>query len=218
MRPEAGPEEIQTLWKATDGSMLGLGSWSRDGSVLAFVRISPETNADIWLLTPGKEPRPFVATRLWEAWADISPDARWLLYTSGEQGHPEVFVKALSGEGDALQVSTTGGREALWSRDGREIYFWQFVGKPGPRLALFRVRITNAAGSLAFGRPERLFEGDWNFAWPGHSWDVGPDGRFLLAPSRPGMRKAWWDHLLSSRIVVDTGGVAHLMAEAKPGR
>ena len=51
-RLDAGPDEIETLWKPTDGSALGVGSWSRDGKVLAFVKASVTSSGifDIWIL------------------------------------------------------------------------------------------------------------------------------------------------------------------------
>lgn len=217
-RIDAGPEEIETLWKPPDGAALTLGSWTRDGRALVFDRCSQAGSCAIWLLELGKEPRPFVASKFQEWWPDISPDGQWLLYTSDAPGHPEVFARSLSGQGDVLQVSAGEGREPLWSRDGASVYYRGPVeGKTG-YMALFRVRVTKVAGSLAFGAPERLFEDAYYRAGPGHSWDVGPDGRFLMvkqADEEAG--RAWWDKLLSNRIVVDTGGIARLMAEAKTG-
>ncbi len=213
-RLDAGPEEIATLWKPPDGSYLGVGSWSRDGRVLAFTR-EAASGSDIWLLEPGKEPRPFLSTRFDEAQADISPDGEWLVYTSDESGRNEVFAKALSGKGGALQVSAGEGWEPLWSRDGGSVYYWAGVeGKGG--WTLFRVRVTKASDSLVFGVPERLPAQKDTWAYPNTSWDIAPDGRFLIVKEMDEAdRRAWWGKLLSNRIVVDTGGVARLLADAK---
>jgi hypothetical protein len=216
---DAGPEEIETLWKPADGSVccLGLGSWSRDGKVLAFVRRSPTAQQDIWILETGKEPRPLIATRFNEQWPDISPDGRWLLYTSDASGRNEVFVKALSGEGNTIHVSSGKGIMPLWSRDGANIYYWQPVeGKPAFFMALFRVPVTKTGGSLSFGVPVRLFEGRYVSSGPGHIWDVAPDGRFLVGkPPEEAALHTYWDKVLSNRIIVDTGGVERLMAQVE---
>ena len=217
-RLDAGPDVIETLWKTARGSEhgLGLGSWSRDGKVLAFARISTLTNWDIWILERGKEPRPFVATPFYEMHPDISPDGQWLLYTSNESGRREVFARALSGDGGALQVSNGKGVEPLWSRDGTNVFYWVF-GK-GEFRTLFRVSVTRNADSLKFGVPERLLEGAYGGGAPGHGWDVAPDGRFLVNKAGDtAERRANWDKLLSNRIVVDTGGVARLLADARAG-
>ncbi len=217
-RPDAGPEETAALWKPPDGSYLAPGSWSRDGKVLAFVRHMPATGPDIWLLEIGKEPRPFLSTRFSETHPDISPDGRWLLYVSDESGRGEVFARALSGEGGALQVSAGEGREPLWSRDGTSVYYWKpLEGKPDQ--TLFRVRVMKVSGSLAFGVPEQLAARKDTLSTPAHSWDVAPNGRFLIRKGleEAGLR-AFWDKLLSNRIVVDTGGDARLVSDAEAGR
>ncbi len=216
-RLDAGPEEIETLWKPADASRLALGSWSRDGKVLVFLRYSPTTQKnDIWILETGKEPRPLVVTRFNELWPDISPDGRWLAYTSDASGRHEVFVRALSGEGDAMHVSNGEGWAPLWSRDGANVYYFQPVeGKPGVS-ALFRVPVTKTAGSLSFGVPMRLFEGRYYIDGPGHLWDVAPDGRFLVGkPPDEAALRGFWDKILSNRIIVDTGGVERLMAQGE---
>jgi Tol biopolymer transport system component len=216
-RLDAGPDETTTLWKPPDGSMLALGSWSRDGKVLAFTKLSASTGTDILLLEPGKEPRPFLATRFDEGFPDISPDGKWLVYASDSSGRFEVFARALSGEGGTLQVSAGEGFAPLWSRDGTSIYYWQT--DKGSLHTLFRVRVSPAAGSLTFGVPERLLEGRYDSFFPGQGWDVGPDGRFIVGRvSGETARRAWWEKLLTNRIVVDTGGVARLLAAAKQGQ
>ena len=87
-------------------------------------------------------------------------------------------------------------------------------------MALFRVNVKWKAGAPAFGVPARLFQGGYACGgWPGHMCDVGPDGRFLVQKKpEPAEQRARWDKLLSNRIVVDTGGVARLLADAEVGQ
>ena len=214
---DAGPEEIEALWKPPDASRLALGSWSRDGKVLVFLRYSPATQKyDIWIFEAGKEPHPLVVTRFNELWPDISPDGRWLAYTSDASGRYEVFVRALSGEGDTMHVSSGEGWAPLWSRDGANVYYWHPVeGKPGVG-ALFRVPVTKTTGPISFGVPIRLFEGRYHISGPGHMWDVAPDGRFLVGkPLDEAAVRTRWDKILSNRIIVDKGGVERLMAQGE---
>jgi Tol biopolymer transport system component len=147
---------------------------------------------------------------------DISPDGQWLLYTSSESGRLAVFARALSGEGGALQVSSGKGVEPLWSRDGTNVFYW-VNGKGGFR-TLFRVRVTRQPGTMKPGVPERLLEGAYGIGAPGHGWDIAPDGRFLVNKlGDTAERRTYWDKLLSNRIVVDTGGIARLLADVKAG-
>ena len=81
-----------------------------------------------------------------------------------------------------------------------------------------RVRAARTSDSLSFGAPERLFEGRFHISYPGHSWDVGPNGRFLAVKiADAAASRAFWDKLLSNRIVVDTGGAPLLLQGAKAG-
>ncbi len=54
----------------------------------------------------------------------MSPDGRWLAYVSDESQRPEVYVRPFPETGSARwQVSTGGGLEPVWSRNGRELYY-----------------------------------------------------------------------------------------------
>jgi eukaryotic-like serine/threonine-protein kinase len=225
---DARPEEVETLWKGTGPGYHSLGSWSSDGKTLAFTVSEEKTGHDIWLLEPGKEPHPFVASRFNEVQPDISPDGRWLLYASNEPGRFEVFVKPLTGEGPSRQVSVGGGsapQAPLWSRDGSAMFYWgrtpPTASQPRGNQALFRVRVSAGREGLAFGLPEKLFEGEYGWVWvrPGRGWDVAPDGRFVLVKaSDAAERSAWFEKALSDRIYIDLGGLPALLSEAAKGR
>ena len=89
--------------------------------------------------------------------ADFSPDGRWLAYTSDETGRFEVYVQAFSGRdavagaaGARWQVSTRGGSEPRWRRDGKELFY---IGADRKLMS-----VTLAAGSsLEAGVPRPLF-------------------------------------------------------------
>ncbi len=53
----------------------------------------------------------------------LSPDSRWIAYTSNESGRMEVYVTQFSGRGGKWQISTNGGDQPLWSKSGREIFY-----------------------------------------------------------------------------------------------
>jgi len=46
-----------------------------------------------------------------------------MAYVSNESGKDEVFVRPFPGPGSRVQVSSGGGTEPVWSRDGRRIYY-----------------------------------------------------------------------------------------------
>jgi hypothetical protein len=55
--------------------------------------------------------------------ANFSPDGRFLAYSSNESGRFEVYVQTFPLSDQKWQVSTSGGYEPRWRRDGREIYY-----------------------------------------------------------------------------------------------
>jgi hypothetical protein len=74
-------------------------------------------------LAPVGEPRPWAVGRFWERAASFSPDTRWAAYTSDESGQDEIYVQAFPEPKGRSQVSSGGGTEPLWARDGRTIYY-----------------------------------------------------------------------------------------------
>jgi eukaryotic-like serine/threonine-protein kinase len=122
---------------------------------------------------------PWLATAADERDPAFSPDGRFLAYTSNETGRAEVYVRPFPGPGRKQVISTAGGGVALWSRQGRELFYVQGA-------TLMRVPVTADAAFTA-GSPEPLFTDplvDWNTAL---SYDVMPDGdSFVVVRRRPG--------------------------------
>ena len=70
-----------------------------------------------WVVTP------VVAGLFNENTPRFSPDGRWLAYMSDESGRLEIYAQAFPGPGEKYTLSTQGGKEPVWSRDGREIFY-----------------------------------------------------------------------------------------------
>ena len=152
-------------------------SWSPDGQLLAFHGGTPTTGRDIWVLRlDGRKAEPFVRTSFQEGAPAFSPDGRWLAYVSNESGVPEVYVQPYPGPGGKRQISTDGGTEPVWNRNGRELFYRSGV-------KMMAVEVTTRPAFSA-GRPRRLFEGRYLasvFPLIGVAYDVSPDGqRFLM--------------------------------------
>jgi Tol biopolymer transport system component len=152
-------------------------SWSPDGRYIAYVTVDPKTHADIWVLplSGGGKPTPIVQTPFAELHARISPDGRWMAYTSNESGRQGVYVTRFPEPGGKWQVSTNGGAFPVWRRDGRELFYRAADGK------LMAVPV--APGSdFAPGAPIPLFELRAAIGGLGNGtfYDVAPDGRFLI--------------------------------------
>jgi Tol biopolymer transport system component len=100
-------------------------SWSPDGTLLSF-NSQVGTKAELWLLSmsdPTHKAAPFRQARLREQDSGFSPDGKFIAYRSNESGRNEMFVQSLAPNGGRWQISTKGGQEPSWRRDGKELYF-----------------------------------------------------------------------------------------------
>ena len=164
----AQPLFIDPLWAFP-------GSWAPDGSGLAFTLVDPATKGDIWIAAgSSSEARPFVSSNFVERAPAFSPDGRFLAYVSNESGRDEVYVRDYPEGAELWLVSTGGGREPLWSRDGRELFY-----RRGDELLVAEVRL---ADRLVLGTPRTVFKGRFRPSVVGPpNYDVSLDGeRFLM--------------------------------------
>ena len=150
--------------------------WLRDGSALLVTEQAGHTGHDI-LVQPvdGSAARPYMATPAQETAARVSPDGRWIAYTSDESGRPEVYLDSYPRPGRRVMASAGGGVHPVWRGDGRELYYWQDG-------ALVAVQLGVPAGDWppAVGARTVLFRAPYNVA-PNTMYDVSPDGqRFVI--------------------------------------
>jgi hypothetical protein len=164
----SGPEELLSASK----NWVFANSWSADGRFLAFGQQDAETGFDILILPVGgdRKPYPFVRSSFREWFGEFSPDGRWIAYESNESGRSEVYLRPFPGPGGKWQVSTEGGARPEWSRDGRELFYFE-----SDRM----MRVTVDSGhALAVGRPELLFP--CNCLNSGRYYEVTPDAKHFL--------------------------------------
>jgi serine/threonine-protein kinase len=144
---------------------------------LLFVRFTGGQNSQPNIMGASAEPsgeiRNIVATDAFEWDPAVSPDGRWLAYTSTRTGGTEVWVQSYP-EGVPIRVSSNGGYEPRWSADGRELFFLQ-------RNELMSAAV-EAGTEFSFAAPKSLFSGRYTLFPTGGavSYDVAPDGRFVM--------------------------------------
>jgi len=159
-----------------------VGSWSSDGKTVAFLEGRPDTAYDIAMLDVNSgRVTPFLNSQFRETFPDFSPDGRWLAYTSDESKRDEVYVRPFPGPGMKQQVSSEGGEQPLWARNGEQLFYrWQDQ--------VWVVDVQMGSG-LAIGKPRLLFEQPgYMMPSPIRGYDLSPDGqRFLMV--KLGQRK-----------------------------
>ncbi len=128
----------------------------------------------IWALPLEGERKPLLvvprAANSFSVMGRLSPDGRWLAYSSSESGTYEVYVVPFGGGQGKWQVSANGGRIPQWSRDGKELYYYGH-----------KLQSLARAGEGCGGRPAIRRRSD--------SWSPAGPPRRSSTTSRPTARK-----------------------------
>ncbi|HYM11730.1 MAG TPA: hypothetical protein VEU62_13425, partial [Bryobacterales bacterium] len=132
--------------------------WSRDGRYIVYADYGPRKRWDLWILPMlgDHKPFPYLQTESDEFQARFSPDGRWIAYVSNESNpRYEVYVQAFNGQGAASgekwQVSTNGGAQPAWRRDGRELFYMA----PDQKIMAVEVK---SGSTFEPGAPKALFQ------------------------------------------------------------
>jgi len=168
-------------------------SWSPGGRWLLFSARRDRTSADIYVLdTESRQTEPFMETPFFETGARFSPaDGRWVAYVSDQSGRREVYVRTFQGPGDAVQLSTNGGEEPVWSRDGGELFY-----REGDKLLAVAL---GADPTVSASPPQLLFEGRYEktvFGGQNSNYDVSVDGRQFVMVRRKNLTTPTMIHVV----------------------
>ena len=161
--PELGVDELQ---------------WSPDGQWIAIrtrLRRPGGPNRDIVIRQAGGATlRLFTDEPSQERGPRFSPDGKWLLYVSDRSGRDEVYAELFPNGGNRVQLSSDGGREGTWSRDGTQVFY------RAPDGWMMSVRL-NRGATLSVASRTRLFDASTYLANQFLvMYDVAADGRFLM--------------------------------------
>ena len=127
-------------------------------------------------------------TQFSTAYADVSPDGRWIAYMSNESGEYEIYVRPFPNVEDGRsQISRATGVSPVWSADGHELFF-----RPFPNSSTMMVVAVETEPTFNPGNPEVLFEAPSRIGGIGRGrpWDVATDGRFLMIKEGAGQQEA----------------------------
>jgi Tol biopolymer transport system component len=172
----AGPGGYELLVEAGGNQPT---DWSADGRTLVYEHRETTTQNDLWVmsLSSERQARPLLATPANETGARISPDGRWIAYVSDESGRNEVYVTSFPEVRGSTRISTDGGTQPEWRRDGRELFY----RTPGRKLIAVPVKTGVAFDA---GAPKELFE----LPAEPPAWIQGGIDQRVYAPSADGER------------------------------
>jgi Tol biopolymer transport system component len=150
---------------------------STDGRFAVLTAITREYFTDILLLDIEEgSTEVLVGTQFTDADGDLSPDDRWLAYSSNETGSHEIYIRPMEDSGGRWQVSNGGGRVPRWSRSGDHLFFRQEDRVMVVDFAADGSKVTIGRQEdfvTGIGETESMFEA-------ADSFDVTADGSRLL--------------------------------------
>jgi len=117
---DAGPEQL--LFKS-DVAFKNPAYWSNDGKWIVMTQLDQDTSQNVWLLDASGTKPPTVVVRgsVRDNAGPVSPNGRWIAFTSEESGRFEAYVQSFPTPGRRVQVSDSGAARAWWTRDGRQL-------------------------------------------------------------------------------------------------
>jgi Tol biopolymer transport system component len=186
-KASSGGGNEEPLFKSGDNKLPS--DWSRDGRFLLYSNYDSKRGENLWVLpltgdgTSSGQPFSYLSTDFHEGGGRFSPDGRWIAYRSNETGQNEIYVRAFPAPSAVILISSGGGREPRWRRDGRELFYL------GPRGQVMAVEVTTSPAFRVIGAARRLFDAPI-YGGPArtNSFDVTADGQRFLVNTLPGAR------------------------------
>jgi Tol biopolymer transport system component len=161
------------------------------GDNAAVMVSDPSTNTDLWLLSLHSpyDLRPFKRTPAVERQGTLSPDGLWIAYASNESGRSEIYVEPVPGPGGRRQISSDGGEQPRWVRNGREIVY-----RNGTKMMSVPVQVQPV---FRTGNAIELFDRKFDSGGAVDGYDVTSDGQTFV------MTRSEHDNPTEIRIVMD---------------
>jgi len=180
---DAGGTGAERAVYSDDKGPVGPSSWSNDGKWIVVNFLPASRRLQIKLLPTQGENKlvDFAVADVTQAGGKLSPDGRYLVYTSNESGTREAYVQTVPPGGGKWQISSGGASGIQWRADGKELFFTTLADD-------FVVVPVEAKAGFEPGLPTVLFRravSRTTAAAPGARWAVSADGRkFLINTAR----------------------------------
>jgi eukaryotic-like serine/threonine-protein kinase len=176
-RPANMSEAEKVLVKLSAPPIMFPSDWSSDGRYLVYYRTDTNSKNQLWVLPMfgDRKPFPFLHSEFDESQGQVSPDGKWIAYVSDESGAPQICVTSFPTPSGIQQISTAGGAQPRWRRDGKELFYLAL----NDQLMAVTVR---TSGTFQADSSRALFETRLPVSELRQAYSVSPDGQqFLLA-------------------------------------
>jgi serine/threonine protein kinase len=178
-RTTAGASEEQPLLESPQNMIPE--DWSRDGRYVSFITSDAAGRWDVWALPVSDTAKPIPVTKSPsnEMGSQFSPDSHWIAFESDESGRNEIYVQPFPGPGAKTIVSTGGGLQARWTKDGHELFYVA----PDGRLMTVGMHVTPDGKTIEPSSPVPLFVTRISSTRTGgsrHEYVVADDGQKFL--------------------------------------
>jgi len=170
------------LWRGSLCGLTGPGKKLKKWASPMTWATDPKMGRHLWALPldGNRQPFPVVQTEFDEPYGQFSPDGHWIAYESNKSGRPEIYVQPFPGPGAESQISTSGGAQVRWQRDGKGLFY---IGLD-ERLIAVSIRVAGDGHSIEADAAVPLFATHVGGALQpetGPLYMVSPDGqRFLM--------------------------------------
>jgi dipeptidyl aminopeptidase/acylaminoacyl peptidase len=192
------PDRIERIFPANGRLSTGFfpSSSTSDGRVIVGTRRITATQTDIHVLTTGDSPQltAWLQTDSAEQLAHIRPDGNWISYASDDTGRTEVYVQTFPEPGTRTRVTSGGGTDPTWSRDGKKLFYRQ-----GDKIMVVEIA---TEPTVAISEPTLFVRTELDTTQI-RNWDVGPEDRVVLIESDPTTTREFQVVLNWSRAVQD---------------
>jgi eukaryotic-like serine/threonine-protein kinase len=179
-------------------------TWSPDGRYVVGVQQSAQRGSEFLVLPMlgAQHPVSFLPQALALSrftFPRVSPNGKWLAYSSYETGSPEIYISSFPSGAGKWQISTGGGVQPRWRRDGKELFYKMLDD------TIMSAEISEQNGGPVVGKMRRLFQLQTRPS-PHWTFDVSADGqRFLIngllqpSTSEPITLVTHWDAVLKTK-------------------
>ncbi len=155
-----------------------IADWSPDGRYILYTATPGSLANSIWMVPLAGDHKPELFLQagpeayLTGGW--FSPDSKWVAYTSRESGRSEIYVTNFPRPSGKWQISTAGGSQPRWGRDGKTIYYM------GIDRTLMQAAITLRGNAIDVGTVRPYVKTNAVTLRFGGAYDLAPDGRVLV--------------------------------------